>query len=90
MGNAERVDVFISYTGRDWGWASWLDFTPREGGYTTPALLLRATNRLSEAEPLCRRAVGILESSLGPDHPNTLTVRKNLELLLAEQGKAKS
>jgi tetratricopeptide (TPR) repeat protein len=35
MGNAERVDVFISYTGRDWGWASWLDFTLREGGYTT-------------------------------------------------------
>jgi hypothetical protein len=35
MGNAERVDVFISYTGRDWGWASWLDFTLREAGYAT-------------------------------------------------------
>jgi len=35
MGNAERVDVFISYTGRDWGWASWLDFTLGEAGYTT-------------------------------------------------------
>jgi len=35
MGNAERVDVFISYTGRDWGWASWLDFTWAKAGYTT-------------------------------------------------------
>jgi hypothetical protein len=35
MGSAERVDVFISYTGRDWGWASWLDFILREAGYTT-------------------------------------------------------
>jgi hypothetical protein len=35
MGNAERVDVFISYTGCDWGWASWLDFTLREAGYAT-------------------------------------------------------
>ena len=35
MGNAERVDVFISYTGRDWGWASWLDFILRGAGYTT-------------------------------------------------------
>jgi hypothetical protein len=52
--------------------------------------LLRATNRLSDAEPLVRRAVGIVESSLGPDHPYTLTTRKNLELLLAEQGKARS
>jgi hypothetical protein len=54
------------------------------------ASLLQATSRLPEAEPLFRRAVSIFESSLGPDHPKTLTVRKNLELLLAEQGKAKS
>ena len=47
-------------------------------------MLLQATNRLSEAEPLFRRAVSILESSVGPDHPSTLTVRDNLELLLAE------
>ncbi|HJX63762.1 MAG TPA: tetratricopeptide repeat protein [Polyangia bacterium] len=53
------------------------------------ALLLRATNRLSEAKPLFRRAVGIVESSLGSDHPYTLTFRENLELLLAKQGKAK-
>jgi Tetratricopeptide repeat len=47
------------------------------------ARLLEDTDRLSEAEPLLRRAVGILESSLGPEHPNTATVRKNLESLLA-------
>jgi hypothetical protein len=34
------------------------------------AHLLQATNRLSEAEPLYRRAVAINEQSLGPDHPN--------------------
>jgi hypothetical protein len=45
---------------------------------------------LSEAEPLFRRAVSIFGSSLGPDHPSTLTVRKNLGLLLAEQAKAKT
>lgn len=33
------------------------------------ALLLRATKRLGEAEPLYRRALAILEKSLGPDHP---------------------
>jgi hypothetical protein len=31
-----------------------------------------------------RRALAIGETSLGPDHPNTRDVRKNLEILLAE------
>jgi tetratricopeptide (TPR) repeat protein len=52
------------------------------------AWLLKATNRLSEGEPLFRRAVRIAEDSLGPNHPSTLTFRRNLELFLAEQGKA--
>lgn len=43
--------------------------------------LLRATNRLDEAEPLFRRALAIMEASLGPDHPNTVIVRENLKLL---------
>ena len=34
------------------------------------AQLLKATNRLAEAEPLMRRALAIDEQSLGPDHPN--------------------
>jgi hypothetical protein len=37
-----------------------------------------------------RRAVNIVESRLGPDHPWTLTFRKNLNRLLAGQGKGKS
>ena len=38
--------------------------------------LLRQTNRLSEAEPLFRRALAIDEMSYGPDHP---TVAKDLD-----------
>ena len=34
------------------------------------AALLRATNRLAEAEPLYRRALAIDEASYGPDHPD--------------------
>ena len=34
------------------------------------AVLLQATNRLAEAEPLMRRALAIDEKSFGPDHPN--------------------
>ena len=33
------------------------------------APLLRATNRLAEAEPLMRRALGIDEASYGPEPP---------------------
>ncbi len=33
------------------------------------AQLLKATNRLAEAEPLMRRALAIVEKSLGADHP---------------------
>jgi hypothetical protein len=40
--------------------------------------LLRATNRLAEAEPLMRRALAIFERSLGPEHPWTVTARDNL------------
>ncbi|NUQ41905.1 MAG: tetratricopeptide repeat protein [Calditrichaceae bacterium] len=39
----------------------------------------------SEAEPLHRRALEICEKALGKDHPNTKTVRENLERLLAEK-----
>lgn len=36
-----------------------------------------AMNRLGEAEPLMRRAMEILDNSLGPEHPTTLMVRRN-------------
>jgi Tetratricopeptide repeat len=35
--------------------------------------LLRATNRLAEAEPLYRRALAIDKKSLGPEHPTAAT-----------------
>jgi hypothetical protein len=38
----------------------------------------------ARAEPPMRRALAILETSLGPDHPNTKTVRGNLAGLEAE------
>jgi hypothetical protein len=50
------------------------------------AQLLQASNRLPEAEPLMRRAVGIWTASLGPDHPWTIGGRKNLEASLKEIG----
>ena len=46
------------------------------------AELLRATNRLAEAEPLYRRALAIDERSYGPDHPNVATDLNNLAVLL--------
>ena len=45
------------------------------------ATLLQATNRLAEAEPLMKDAVRIFENSLGSGHPNTVTVKGNLQHL---------
>ena len=49
------------------------------------AVLLQATNRLAEAEPLMRRALAINEKSLGPEHPDVANSLNNLALLLAER-----
>ncbi len=46
------------------------------------AQVLKATNRLGEAEPLMRRALGIDEASYGPDHPNVAVRLNNLAALL--------
>jgi len=46
------------------------------------ALLLQATNRLSDAEPLYRRALAIDERSYGPNHPEVATNLNNLAALL--------
>jgi tetratricopeptide (TPR) repeat protein len=48
----------------------------------TLALLLQDTNRLSEAEPLMRRALAIDEASYGPEHPNVAASLNNLARLL--------
>ena len=46
------------------------------------ALLLQATTRLAEAEPLLRRALAIDETSYGPDHPDVAIDLNNLAGLL--------
>jgi tetratricopeptide (TPR) repeat protein len=46
------------------------------------AALLEATNRLSEAEPLMRRALAINEQSYGAEHPNVASCLNNLAQLL--------
>ena len=48
------------------------------------ALLPQDTNRLSEAEPLYRRALAIDEKSYGPDHPDVARDLNNLALLLQD------
>ncbi len=48
------------------------------------ARLLQATNRLSEVEPLLRRALAIFLISLGREYPNALTVQENYVFLLLE------
>ncbi|MEL6567843.1 MAG: tetratricopeptide repeat protein, partial [Pseudomonadota bacterium] len=48
------------------------------------AALLQATNRLTEAEPLMRRALAIDEASYGPDHPEVATDLNNLAILREE------
>jgi tetratricopeptide (TPR) repeat protein len=48
------------------------------------AVLLQATGRLAEAEPLHRRALAIDEASLGPDHPSVATRLNNLAELLQD------
>jgi len=49
--------------------------------------LLRDTNRPSEAEPLLRRALGIFEASLGPEHPDTVKCRSHLESLRQQESR---
>ena len=50
-------------------------------GVLSFAQLLKATNRLAEAEPLLRRARDICVASLGPDHPSSQIVAKNYRQL---------
>lgn len=45
-------------------------------------MLLKATNRQREAEPLMRRGLAIDERSLGPDHPDVASDLNNLAHLL--------
>jgi hypothetical protein len=46
----------------------------------------KATNRGQEGEPLVRRALAIVEASLGPDHPRTGHIGANLADVLGRIG----
>ena len=48
---------------------------------------LRMQAKYAEAEPLCRRALQILEKTLGPDHLDIAPVLNTLGLVYASQGK---
>ena len=48
------------------------------------AALYYAQGRYSEAAPLFKEAVEIMERVLGAEHPNTKIVRENYEGLLAK------
>ena len=41
----------------------------------------KSQGKYSEAEPLYLRAIQILEKALGSEHPNTVTVRQNYEIM---------
>ncbi|MCH8963264.1 MAG: tetratricopeptide repeat protein, partial [Bacteroidetes bacterium] len=43
--------------------------------------LYESQGKYDQAEPLYQRALAIMERALGLDHPNTRTVRDNLERL---------
>ncbi|MFN8967779.1 MAG: tetratricopeptide repeat protein, partial [Pseudanabaena sp.] len=43
--------------------------------------LYRAQGKYNEAEPFYLRAIQILEKVLGSEHPNTVTVRQNYEIM---------
>ncbi len=40
--------------------------------------LYRAQGQYAQAEPLFQRALHIAEKTLGPEHPDVITIRKNL------------
>ena len=54
------------------------------------AQLLKATNRLEEAELLMQRTLGIFAASLGISHPNTSIMSNNYRQLLLEMGCSES
>ena len=50
------------------------------------AMLLNATDRAIEAQPLAEQAVAILTQALGSEHPNTRIVTQNLATIRAAAG----
>ena len=50
------------------------------------AVLYHAQGKYAEAEPLYRRALGIREKALGPEHPDVATSLNNLAELYRPRG----
>jgi tetratricopeptide (TPR) repeat protein len=49
------------------------------------AALYDTQGKYAEAEPLYRRALAIYEQVMGPNHPNTITIRANYTAILWKQ-----
>ena len=63
------------------------DDLKRAENLNTLAEILRARDRISEADAAQRQALATFETRLRKDHPSTLTVLENRASLLAQQGR---
>ena len=52
------------------------------------ARLYKSQGRYEQAEPLYIQALELFRKLLGEDHPNTIVVRDNLEILREQMGKS--
>ena len=52
------------------------------------ASLYQDLGNYTEAEPLYRRALAIMEKAVGPEHPNVAASLENYAVLLHETGRA--
>jgi len=49
------------------------------------AALYDSQGRYTEAEPLYLEAINIATQALGENHPNTVTIRENLQIMRQQQ-----
>ena len=56
-------------------------------GLNNLAGLYRTQGRYTEAEPLYKRALGIVEKALGPEHPHVAQGLENYAALLRDTGR---
>ncbi len=49
------------------------------------AYLYNSQGRYTEAEPLYLEAINIATQALGENHPNTVTIRENLQIMRQQQ-----
>ena len=60
---------------------------PDEPSFDLERFKERAQGNYSEAEPLCKRALSILEKAYEPEHPSGAAVLNNLALLYRHGGR---